>query len=179
MHAYGHLFIHHGGITLPVPLASTLPQASNKLEQIQHRLMSFDELWPPLRRWYLRFRNLSTVNSSFDVEKVYDTARDKIQEVINKVRYLLSHNIHVLYYLYHIHVHFLILFLNSACSLHPQSKQAEAMKRLGLQGDGRQLVGVSLHGRVQHNYDTFHPSKYGRFTYIHLPFPPPPVSMIF
>ena len=82
--------MHVHDITLSVSIASTLPQASNKLEQIQHRLMSFDELWPPVRRWYHRFRNLGTVNSSFDLEKVYDTTRDKIQEVINKVRYCLS-----------------------------------------------------------------------------------------
>ena len=65
--------------------ASSVPQASNKLEQIQHRIMSYDEQWPALRRWYQRFRNLGTVNSNMDTERVYTTARDKVQEVINKV----------------------------------------------------------------------------------------------
>ena len=129
MDAYSCIMHDVCDITLPLPLASTLPQASNKLEQIQHRLMSFDELWPPLRRWYLRFRNLSTINSSFDMEKVYDTTRDKIQEVINKVRYLLSHTCIIILLC-------ACQLVPSACSLHPQSKQAEAMKRLGLQGDG-------------------------------------------
>ena len=67
-------------------IASTVPGASNKLEQIQHRLMSFDEQWPILRRWYLRFRNIGTVNSNLGTEAVYNSARDKIQEVINKVQ---------------------------------------------------------------------------------------------
>ena len=66
-------------------IASNIPGASNKLEQIQHRLMSFDDQWSILRRWYLRFRNLGTVNSNLSTEAVYSTARDKIQEVINKV----------------------------------------------------------------------------------------------
>jgi hypothetical protein len=48
--------------------------------------MSFDDEWRTLRRWYLKFRNVGTVNSNLNTEAVYKTARDKIQEVINKVR---------------------------------------------------------------------------------------------
>ena len=66
-------------------VVSNIPGASNKLEQIQHRLMSFDDEWRTLRRWYLKFRNIGTVNSNLDTQAVYRTARDKIQEVINKV----------------------------------------------------------------------------------------------
>ena len=66
-------------------VVSNIPGASNKLEQIQHRLMSFDDEWRTLRRWYLKFRNVGTVNSNLDTQAVYRTARDKIQEVINKV----------------------------------------------------------------------------------------------
>ena len=77
--------MHYVCVCVCLFVASGSPGASNKLEQIQHRLMSFDERWPTLRRWYLKFRNIGTVNSNFNIDEVFTTARDKIQEVINKV----------------------------------------------------------------------------------------------
>ena len=86
-------------VCIHIHVASTAPQASNKLEQIQHRLMNFDEQWPPLRRWYQRFRNVGTINSNLDTEEVYSSVQDKIQEIINKV----NNRIHV--YVYSVHVY--------------------------------------------------------------------------
>ena len=83
-----HFFVtFYAYYVLCLCVVSNIPGASNKLEQIQHRLMSFDDEWRTLRRWYLRFRNVGTVNSNLDTQAVYRTARDKIQEVINKVYY--------------------------------------------------------------------------------------------
>ena len=58
----------------------------SKLDQIQHRLLSFDEHWPALRRWYQQFRNLSTLNASQDLEFLCNAAQQKIQEVIDKAK---------------------------------------------------------------------------------------------
>ena len=41
--------------------------ANTKLEQLHHRLLAFDENWSQLKRWYHKFRTLSSVNANQDL----------------------------------------------------------------------------------------------------------------
>jgi adenylate kinase family enzyme len=59
-------------------------EQGTKLSQIQHRLLSFEAGWPRLKRWLQKFRILTTVNTSQDIERVVIAVHDKVKDIINK-----------------------------------------------------------------------------------------------
>ena len=64
----------------------SVPQSGHKLEQVQHRILSYAENWPPLRRWFSKYKVISNINANLDLQSVCDAATQVIQEVVNKVR---------------------------------------------------------------------------------------------
>jgi hypothetical protein len=61
-----------------------LPDSSNKLEQVQHRLLAFTENWPGLRRWFSKFKVVSGINCNYNMETVFGVAAQIVLEVMNK-----------------------------------------------------------------------------------------------
>lgn len=59
--------------------------ASNKLEQVQQRLLAYTEDWPQLRRWYAKQRLVRNIDANQDLDTVCNSASEKIQEVTNMV----------------------------------------------------------------------------------------------
>ena len=58
---------------------------SNKLEQIQHRVMAYSENWPPLRRWLCKFKVVSNIDANMELGAICEVASATVLEVINKV----------------------------------------------------------------------------------------------
>ena len=80
-----------------------------KLDQIQHRLLSFEAGWPRLKRWLQKFRILTTIITNQDIgryieththtshnlpshsmatlytESIVDAVHEKVKDIINKV----------------------------------------------------------------------------------------------
>ena len=89
------------------PIAPGEQLSGNRLEQVHHRLLTFDTEWPQLRRWILKFGGIVTINANKDIgiysdvcvcslyvsvcilpltaDSVYEAVRDKVQGGINKV----------------------------------------------------------------------------------------------
>ena len=62
-----------------------IPQSSNKLEQIQQRILTFNEYWPALCQRYSRFGIIMNINAETDLNSVCKSASDCIDKVISQV----------------------------------------------------------------------------------------------
>ncbi len=49
------------------PTAPGEQLSGNRLEQVHHRLLTFDTEWPQLRRWILKFGGIVTINANKDI----------------------------------------------------------------------------------------------------------------
>ena len=84
IHSYSHQHVY--GLWTNLHTDESIPQSSNKLEQIQQRILAFNEYWPALRRWYSRFGIIMNINAESDLNSVCKSASDCIDKVIGQVK---------------------------------------------------------------------------------------------
>ena len=81
IHSYSYQHVY--GLWTNLHTDESIPQSSIKLEQIQQRILAFNEYWPALRRWYSRFGII--INAEMDLNSVCKSASDCIDKVISQV----------------------------------------------------------------------------------------------
>ena len=75
-HTYTHKQAHAHSLLTQLPTNTshmhTAPDqqlSDNRLEQVHHRLVSFDTEWPQLKRWMLRSGSIININANEDIGK--------------------------------------------------------------------------------------------------------------
>lgn len=85
MHVNACTYMHAHTCDYPLDKLNPGPHDNNKLEQIQHRVLSYTENWPSMRRWFSKFKVVRNIDADMELAVVCRGASAAVQEVINSV----------------------------------------------------------------------------------------------
>lgn len=60
--------------------------AAHDQEQIQHKLTAFQDSWPKLEKWFMKFGSLHSIDASLNIDSVYYEVEKIMEDTVNKLQ---------------------------------------------------------------------------------------------